>query len=152
MKTEQLKTLVDLAIALDREIADRKERLKTTKKTLVAEAKKHKTKHVKTDGGGTSWTHDGNNGNIVRVTFPGKTLKDSLDGKSKTFAAIRKAAGNALATLFKYEPKYKLAPDFRTLLKNINPTLGCDASKLIKLCESKANPRVAFETKDNPEV
>jgi len=147
MTTDKIKNMVDMAVALDREIADRAERLKVIKAALIAEAKGRKTEHVKTDGGGTSWTHDGNNGDVARVTFPGKTLKGSIDGEGKGIESIRQIAGNAFARLFLQSPKYVPVDDFRLQAKAI---LGSEAAKLIKHCESKSSPRLSFETKEIP--
>lgn len=146
MTENKLKALVSEAVELDREVASTTERLKELKALLVAEAVGRKEEHVKTDGGGASWSAEGNDGCIVRVSFPCPSLKSSIDGEGKVIKAVRKLAGKWFSQLFIQAPKYELVPNFREEAAKLT---GSSAKALIKAVESKSSPRVSFETKES---
>jgi len=147
MTKDTLQALVATAIAIDQEIADLNEKLKELKAELVAEAKDRKEEQTVTEGGGRSWTAQDAAGNVARVTFPGKAIKGSISGEGKTIDRIRTAAGALFPRLFKQAPQYIPVEKFRD---EATALLGRNASKLIRLCESKSATRVSFETKELP--
>jgi hypothetical protein len=147
MKDNRLQVLVTQACAADRQIADLTDTLKGMKAQLVAEAETRVEDQVATDGGGWSVTFEGVDGNICRVTAPGKALKPSIDGEGQAIEKVRDAAGVHFARLFQQAPKWKLVPNFRDEAASL---LGKAAGKLIKLCTKSASTTVSFETKEQP--
>jgi len=148
MTTSQLQTIITSAIALDQKIVELTATLTDLKDRLIAEAVSRPDDHTETEGGGKSWTATDAAGNIARVTFPGASLKASIAGEGKPIAKIRAAAGNMFTRLFRQAPKYIPVEKFREEAVSL---LGAAAGrKLIKLCESKSQTRVSFETKDQP--
>lgn len=145
MNDASLRKMVANACALDRDIENLKGLLQDAKDTLKAEAESRPDEQTATDGGGWSWTFEGTDGNIVRVTRPGDALKTAIDDEGKTTAKIREAAGAHFVRLFQQAPKWKLVPDFRQAAEVL---LGKSAAKLIKLVSKAAPVTVSFETKD----
>lgn len=146
MNDTKLRNTVTRAVALDREIAELTEGLKAIKADLVAEARIRREDHTKTEGGGSSWTAEGNDGCIARVTFPARKLKSSIPGEGKTLVKIRKLSGAAFPHIFRQVPAYKPVDDFRAAAEI---TLGKNAKKLIRAVETESKPTVSFETKEN---
>ena len=70
MKENEIKKLVDEAVTLHREIADKSEHFKNLKSRLVQEARLHSQALVATESGGKRWTAEGSDGCIARVSFP----------------------------------------------------------------------------------
>jgi len=148
MTKTQLQNLITTAITLDQKIVELTTSLAGLKASLVAEAVSRKDDHIATDGGGKSWTAQDTSGNIARVTFPGPTLKASIKGEGKGIKKIRAVAGQWFNRLFLQAPKYVPVETFRTgAVYFLGGTVG---RKLIRLCETKSQPRVSFETKDTP--
>jgi hypothetical protein len=145
MNDHKLKSTVTEAVALDREIAEKTERLKELKSDLVTEAALRPEDHTETTGGGSSCIFEGNDGCVARVTFPAKKLKSSIPGEGAAITKIRESAGKFFSHLFQQTPAYKPVAHFR---ETASSYLGKDAKKLIKLCESNSAPAVAFETKE----
>lgn len=146
MNNQKLQETIAQAILLDREIAALTTELSALKKMLVAEAASRKEEHVATAGGGKTWTAQDAVGNIAHVIFPAPALKACIDGESKLIEKIRAAAGQLFPRLFRQAPKYVPIETFRNEAEAL---LGAAAGrKLIRLCESKSLPRVAFETKE----
>lgn len=146
MNTEKLQTMITTAIALDQHIVELSETLADLKDRLIAEAITRPDDHIATDGGGTSWTAPDASGNIVRVTFPGPGLRATIAGEGKVIDKIRAAAGSFFSRLFAQAPKYAPVEKFR---EEAIALLGsAEGKKLIRLCETKSNPRVSFETKE----
>ncbi|MCX6994164.1 MAG: hypothetical protein NT011_13620 [Kiritimatiellaeota bacterium] len=146
---EIMRNLVDTAIKIEREIAEREAKLKDIKGILIMEAEECPNDQVATEGGGRSWTLEGKTGCIARVTFPSPTLKDKISGVGKTIEKIMQAAGKRFADLFEQVPAYRPKPDFRKLLDTQLDAV--EARKLLKLCSTESAPRVSFETKENHE-
>ena len=140
MTTSQLQILITTAIALDQRIAELDTSLTELKARLIAEAFSRPDDHAETDGGGKSWTAQDAAGNIARVTFPGPALKASIAGDGKGIEKIRAAAGNFFARLFSQAPKYVPVDKFRD--EAVALLGAADGKKLIKLCETKSQPRV----------
>ena len=141
----KLRTLIAEACQTDREVVRLKETLDGMKAQIKAEAESREEEHVATEGGGWSWTMEGVDENVVRVTRPGDSLKTSIDDDGKLTQRIRDAAAPHFFRLFQQAPKWKLVPDFRDAATVL---MGKGAGKLIKLV-SKASPvSVSFETKD----
>ncbi|MFA7334827.1 MAG: hypothetical protein WC130_11135 [Kiritimatiellia bacterium] len=146
MTTTQLQILITTAIALDQKIAELNTALADLKARLVAEAVSRPDDHVATDGGGKSWTAQDVAGNIARVTFPGPALKASIAGEGRSIEKIREAAGNMFVRLFRQAPKYVPVEKFRD--ESVALLGAAEGRKLIRLCETKSQPRVSFETKE----
>jgi hypothetical protein len=144
MHDGKLMELIDQAVELDRDIREKTEELKGLKSRIAQEAASRDGEQLATDGGGWSWTMQGERGCLCRVTAPAPTLKSEIDGEGKTIEKVREAAGPHFAKLFQQAPKYKLIPGFREEAQGL---LGRAAAKLIKLCTTTSSPRVSFETK-----
>ena len=113
MKECKLRELVTAACSVDRDISNLKDKLQEMKDDLIHEAQSRPDEHVATDGGGWSWTCEGVDGNVCRVTTPGDALKPSVDGEGRTIEKIREAAGVHFSRLFQQAPKWKPVPNFR---------------------------------------
>lgn len=145
MNEDHLRHTIALAVSIDREIAEKTEILKRLKRELIIEAGLRPDEHTNTSGGGRSWTAEGRDGCIARVTFPAPKLRSTIAGEGAAIEKIRALAASHFASLFAQVPAYKPADDFRTLAQN---RLGKDAKKLIRACESASSPTVSFETKE----
>lgn len=146
MTDTKLRTLVDRAVALDREIADKTQELKELKATIVAEATSREEEQEPIEGSeGRRWMASGTNGCLCRVVFPAAKLKSSVDPESKPGQKILEMAGNAKASLFTPSVIYRPIPTFRAKASEL---LGKAADKLIRACETESSPRVEFETKE----
>lgn len=148
MTDAKLRILVSNAVALDREIEEKEAELKAIKATLIAEAESRPEEHTETDGGGKSWTAEGSDGCVCRVSFPADSLKDKIAGEGKTIEKVKEQAGKFFNKLFQPVVSYTLVPNFRDEVKLL---FGGSANKLIKLCQKESSPRVSFETKDKAE-
>ena len=142
MKEAELKAAIAEAVRLDREIAERGERLKVLKAGLVEEAARRKGEHVETGQGGRAWRCDGAGGCVCNVVFPAPLLRGSISGAA--VETVRKLAGKAFPRLFVEVLSLKPVADFRA---GARAELGKNAAKIIAACESEAAPRVSFETK-----
>lgn len=146
MTDTKLNRLIADAVALDREVREKSERLKELKAELVAEAESRGDEHQAVDGsaGGVKWSRQGADGCAVRVIWPSPKLKSSINPTSKQGEKVVHLAGTSKLLLF--TPKFFLEPvaGFRDLARMI---FGGKAEKLIALCESASAPRVEFETK-----
>jgi hypothetical protein len=145
MTTNKLKSTITEAVSLDREIAEKTDRLKALKSDLVTEAALRPEEHTETAGGGRSWTAEGNDGCVARVTLPAARLKSTIAGEGSAIEKVRTLAGRWFNTLFAQVPAYKPIPGFR---EQAEQCLGKDARKLIKACEAASAPTVSFETKE----
>lgn len=145
MTPAKLRSEVTRAVALDRQIADLTDELKQLKASLLHEATTRPEEQVTTDGGGWTWTAEGADGCIARVTAPAPSLKSKIDGEGKAIEKVRAAAGRFFDKLFKPTLAYKPVDNFRTEAETL---LERQAGKLIRLCESESSPKVAFETKE----
>jgi hypothetical protein len=134
------------AIQLKRQIADLDAELKDIKAALTLEAESRTEEHEVTEGDGWSWTQPDGEGNIVRVTQPGRKLKSTLNPEAKGFDKIKEVAGRAWSFLFVQVPAYKPKEDFRTLAAT---HLGRDAQKLIKLVTTDSDVKVSFEVAES---
>ena len=148
MNDNKMRMLIAEACQTDREVARLKETLDGMKAQIRAEAESRKDEHVATEGGGWSWTMEGVDENVVRVTRPGDSLKATIDDAGKATDKIRKAAGGHFTRLFQQAPKWKLVPDFRDAAGVL---LGKGAAKLIKLVSKASQVSVSFETKETPQ-
>lgn len=149
MTDNRLRTLIDAAVELDREVQDKTERLKELKAQLIAEAESRQEEQRSIEGSdGIKWVYNGNGGCIVRVTFPAAKLKASIDPSSKAGEKVLSIAGTSKLQLFTTRLLLEPVPSFRDLAREI---LGGKAEKLITLCETTSSPRVEFETKPESE-
>lgn len=150
MNESKLKSLIAEAVLLDREIADRSERLREAKKLLVAEALNRAPEHIPTSGGGVSWTAQGADGCIARVSFPAPALKAGIDADSRALEKVRLLAGRFFDRLFLATPKFRPVENFRDEAeRHLGPSM---ARRLIGLCQSESSPRVSFETRESMEA
>ena len=147
MKDEKLKAIVEEAIVLDRDIQDKEAKLKDLKKIIKAEAEGREDEQKETETGSTVWSFSVTDG-AVRVNWPAPKLKSTIDGEGKDIGTLKELAGTHWTKLFSPTIVYTLVADFRSEAKTL---LGTGAKKLIKLCESKSSPSVAFETKESPQ-
>lgn len=144
MTNTTLKNKVTEAVSLDREIAESTERLKALKAELITEAQSRREEHTRTDGGGSSWTFEGADGCVCRVTLPAPKLRGSIR-PGKALDKIQQLAGRFFPRLFEQAPAYVPVQDFRAHAAEL---MGKDARRLISACESKSSPTVSFETKE----
>lgn len=146
MTNSKLSVLVTESVQLDRKIAELTDHLKRLKAALITEAESRQEEHVPTDGGGASWTAEGSDGCIARVTFPGPSLKSKIDGEGKAIEKIKAAAGKLFDRLFRPAVSYRPVENFRAEVESL---MGKGAPKLVRLVESESSPKVAFETKES---
>ncbi len=146
MTNAKIAKLVDEAILIDRTIQEGENRLKEIKEQLVSIAEADPENHVEGQGGGTSYTMDGTEGSIARISFPVPSLSSKIDPEKKTFSKIKDIAGRAFDSLFKPVLTYKLVDGFRDQAAALLERR--DATALIKACSTQSKPRVAFETKE----
>ena len=145
MNDATIKMLVAEAVRLDREIEGAKTRLKEIKAELInAACKREDAERVATEGGGWSWTAQGADGAIARVTVPGPALRSTIDPATKVGAKILARFGDAVKRLFVKRVVYVPVPEFRALVEQ--EFAPAQASKLIESCEQDRQPSVSFET------
>lgn len=145
MNEAKLRTVVTQAVCLDREIRDKQEELKAMTDLIIQEANGRPEEQAATDGGGTSWTAEGTDGCVVRVNFPGPSLKSNISGEGETIDKLREVAGKFFTELFQQKPSYAPIADFRVRAEQL---LGKSSAKLIKLTTTESAARVSFETKE----
>jgi len=145
MTEPRLRRLIDEAIQLDREIETLKADLAEIETMLKQEAESRDEEHQATDGGGWSWTAEGADGHVCRVTREGDKLKSSISSE-KDVAAIKIACGTHFADLFTPGISYRPVDGIRDKAPvRLGPA---QARKLIKLITGAGRVRVAYETKE----
>jgi hypothetical protein len=145
MTTHEIQSLVTEAVLIDRQIAVLKDQLAVKKSILVELAKSRPAEQAETANGGASWTAEGRDGLVARVTFPADKLGSIDADDSKLMEKVRKVAGLHFRSLFHDCLTYKPIKEFRGHAVDL---LGAAAGrKLIGLCSSESSPRVNFETK-----
>ncbi len=145
MTTIKLRNTVAEAVSLDRQIHDLQSRLDDLEAKLVAEATTHDEEHVPTEGGGWSWTAEGADGCIVRVTKSGPALKSTIT-TDKDIAKAKDLCGPQFLSVFEPKIAYKLGAQFRATAERI---LGeKTAAKLVKLFSGSGRTTVNYETKE----
>jgi len=147
MTTNKLQALVTEAVSLDRKVAGMQDRLTHIKTQLRAEADTRPDEHTPTDLGGWSWTAEGHDGCIARVTVDGGKLKSSIS-TDKDIAKAKDLAGPVFSQLFEPKLSYILVSGFR---ERATTLLGKAAPRLIKTFTGTGAVKVAFETKDPPQ-
>lgn len=144
MNTTTRQTIVDEAVTLVRQIKKDSDRLKALKLDLIEEAKSSPWECIATEGGGKSWTAEGKDGSVARVTFPADSLSSEIKEGEPIMEKIRKLTGKVFDRLFRPSVSYRPVAEFRaeavTLLGEIA------GNQLIDLCESETSPRLSFET------
>jgi hypothetical protein len=148
MNEQDLKTIVDNAVALHREIAAKSEQLKALKAELVKEALRHPKALVGTESGGKRWTTKGSDGCLARVNFPAPALVSEIEGQGPLAKELHEIAGDKFRRLFSTVKVYQLAENFRAEAKANLPEAKAEA--LVKLCENQSAPRVSFEAASQP--
>lgn len=148
MTESKLKTLITEACDLDRQRVELEALLDEKRKLIVLEATGRPDEHTTTDGGGTSWTHDGADGNVVRVTFSGPKLKSTIDPEKpaavKLLVRVDEVPGSR-DVLFVPEIKYRLVENFRDAVRDRYKPGA--AAAIIRACETSGSTSVSFETK-----
>lgn len=141
----KLRSIIAEAVALDREITESKARLAEIEDQLKAEAETRAEEHKPTDGGGWSWTAEGADGCIARVTQEGGKLKASISSDKDIGRAKDICGVVVFSQLFEPRVQFKLVADFRD---RAAVALGKSAAKLIKAFSTKGNRKVSYETKE----
>lgn len=145
MATPKIETLVDRAIAIDRQRRELDEELEGIEAVLKEHAEANrKEEGDKTDGGG--WTVDitGASGQVVTVVQAGPSVK-SLKDDSKDLLAVRQVLGAGFKELYVPELTYKPIEGYRDAIK---VTLdGATRRALLKLATKNGSLRVNYKTK-----
>jgi hypothetical protein len=149
MTNAELQDLVTTAVETDRHSALLTAEAAVLKKRLIAEAKRREKQQVDIPDGGKAITFAGTNGCTARVVFPKPTLSSSIDGTTKKFDKVKTLSGQGFKSLFLPVEKYALVFNFREIAQAVAPKTS---AALIKLCTSNSQPRVAFETKQSPDL
>ena len=144
MKEKEIKKLVDDAVALHREIAEKSDQFKNLKARLVKVARLHTDELVPTESGGKRWTAEGSEGCIARVSFPAPGLISEIEEDGDKMPEIRGLAGDYFRRLFAIVKLYQPVEHFRAKAAALLPVTKAQA--LIELCENDIAPRVSFET------
>lgn len=143
MNDQDLQTLVDNAVALHREIADKTEQLKSLKAKLVQHTKTNQVALTPTETGGKRFTAKGSDGCVARVSFPAAALISEIEAQGEIAQRAHTIAGDHFRRLFTTVKSYQLVENFRAEV--VAPLAGRKAAALIALCESESAPRVSFE-------
>ena len=145
MTTLKLRNTVAEAVSLDRQISDLQARLDDLEADLVNEAGSRPEEHTPTEGGGWSWTAEGADGCIVRVTRTGPQLKATIS-TDKDIAKAKAHCGAMFLSIFEVKIAYKLGPNFRaTAARMIGEK---PAAHLVKALSGPGKTSVAYETKE----
>jgi len=145
MTHTKLTSLVTEAVALDRDVREKVDRLTGLKDLLKQEASTRNEEHAATETGGWSWTAAGTDGCIARVTQEGGKLKSAISS-DKDLAKLREIAGPLFTQLFEPRVSYKPLPGIRDRAAQL---LGKAAGKLLKAITGSGQTNVAFETKES---
>ncbi len=145
MATPKLETLVDRALAIDRQRRELEKELEGIEAVLIEHATENRKEDGdKTDGGG--WTVDvtGASGQVVTVVQAGPSVK-SLKDDSKDLHAVRQVLGAQFKDLYTPELTYKPIEGYRDAIK---VTLdGATRRSLLKLATKNGSLRVNYKTK-----
>jgi hypothetical protein len=151
MNDAATRALVAEAVSLDRQIAEWQQRLKDLKGDLIERAcKRPESDRIATEGGGWTWTAEGNDGCVCQVIMPGPKLRTTFDPKVKAHEKILARFGDAVKSLFTKRMVYDAVENFRAAVENDFPP--AQAAKLIAACETQSEARVAFQTADRTAV
>jgi hypothetical protein len=147
LSTVALSALADEAIRIDREMARDQARLKAIKAVMTQQAELYKTERKPTEGGGWSWTVEGERG-VLRVTKAGETLRAEISESSDIWpdvVAIFREARKSVNDLFAPATTWKPLDDIRA---DADELLGRErAERLLDLITSTGKTTVSFETK-----
>ena len=145
MTTNKLRNLVTEAVSLDRQQSEIEARLAEIKEQLIAEADTRPDEHTATDGGGWSWTAEGTDGCIARITQAGPTLKSSIS-TDKDIERAKTICGPLFLSIFTVKISYKLGRDFREVATRL---LGpINAARLVKAFSARGKTTINYETKE----
>ena len=145
MTTTKLRNTVAEAVSLDRQIHDLQSRLDDLEALLINEAGSRPEEQTPTEGGGWSWTAEGADGCVVRVTRTGPQLKATIS-TDKDIAKAKDICGPQFLSVFEVKLAYKLGPNFRAAAERI---LGEKlAAKLVKTFSGPGRGSIAYETKE----
>lgn len=145
MSNAKLAKLVAEAVALDREVAEKSDRLKVIKGDLLAMAQSETAEKTETSGGGWSVVFEGDEGCIARVTQPGDKLKANLDPESKPGKLV-------LSLLGRYKDDYFVSKKTLSPVLNFRDQVaaafaGREANRILELMTTESKATVSFETK-----
>lgn len=146
MTETKIRNLVTEAVALDREIHEKTERLKLLKSQLADEASSRQEDATPTEGGGTSLVLDGADGCIARITTAGASLKSSIKAEGRDIEKIKDVADRHFSKLFETVLGYRPVAGFRDEAVSLLGTK--EAGKLLKLVTTPGKTTVSFETKE----
>jgi hypothetical protein len=149
MKEKELKKLVDNALALHRQMADKSEQLKCLKAHLVEQARLNPESLVLTESGGKRWTAKGSDGAIARVSFPAPGIVSEIDPESEKGRRVLALAGDDSRRLFNTVWILQPVKHFRENVAALFSKRKGDT--LLGLCENEIAPRVSFEVAQSSE-
>ena len=138
MNEQDLKTIVDHAVALHRETAAKSEQLEALKAELVKEALRHPKAPVGTESGGRWCTTKGSDGCSPASTSRPRRSCRRLKRKAHSQRNSTRSRGDKFRPLFSTVKVYQLA-------KNSRAEAKAKAEAVVKLCEIGSAPRVSFE-------
>lgn len=145
MATPKLETLVDRALAIDRQRRELEKELEGIEAVLIEHATENrKEEGDKTDGGG--WTVDvaGASGQVVTVVQAGPSIK-SLKDDSTDLVAVRQILGADFKQFYSSEVVYKPVEGWRDAIKVQLDTPTRRA--LTKIAQKSGSLRVNYKTK-----
>lgn len=152
MTTVALSALADEAIRIDREISRAQVRLKAIKAVMTQQAELYKSERKPTEGGGWSWTVEGERG-VLRVTKAGATLRSEISESSDIwsdvlaiFREVRKSVNDLFVPSTTWKPLDDLRADAEELLGRER------AERLLDLITSAGKTTVSYETKSPSEA
>ena len=144
MKENEIRIMVDGAVALHREIATKSEQLKQIKASLVEQARLHPDSIIPTRSGGKRWTAKGSDGCVARVSFPAAALISEFEAESTIEKQVHSVVGDNFRKLFRAVKLYQPVDGFRDRAAAL--LSSAQAQALLKFCENESTPRVSFET------
>jgi hypothetical protein len=145
MSTQEIAHLVAYAIALDKQLNEVEAKLKAAKADLIALATE-KGEQTSTDGGGWSVVFEADNGDVARVTQPGRKLKSSFKVGTKEGEKIQAILGTNFYRCFESRTIYVPLPNIRDVVAEYIKS-PAQQKRVIKAVTSDSAPQVAFEVK-----
>jgi hypothetical protein len=145
MSTKEISNLVAQAIALDKQLNEVESQLKAVKADLIALAIE-KGETTATDGGGWSVVFEADNGDVARVTQPGRKLKSSFKVGTKEGERIQTILGTNFYRCFESRTIYVPVPNIRDVVAEYIKS-PAQQKQVIKAVTSDCAPQVAFEVK-----
>src|SRR4051812_17013559 len=142
-----LKLLVTEAVVVDRNLHLLAQRLHRLKKQIITIASQRADLHQPTGGGGASWSSEGFDGCIARVSFPGHALLSSVDPETPDGKQLLEKLGTFRLELLRPVLHYQPIPDFRDRVRTLFD--HSKSEEIIASCQAPSPPRVSFATKQS---